>query len=65
MIELNLKQLLERDKRTKYWLVKNLETDYPYATKLIENKTKSISFNMIDRLCVLFDCEPNDLFLKS
>ena len=60
-IELNIKQLMDKDNRTKYWLVKKLETDYRFVTKLIENETKSITFQMIGKLCDIFDCTPNDL----
>ena len=59
---LNLNYLLSKHDRSKYWLVKKLETDYRYVTKLIENQTKSISFEMIGKLCNLFDCTPNELF---
>jgi len=62
-IRLNVKQLLEQNGRTKYWLVKKLETDYRFATKLIENETKSITFQMIGKLCDIFDCTPNELFV--
>jgi len=61
-IELNIKYLLGKNKKTKYWLIKKLETDHRFATKLIENDTKSISFQMIGKLCHIFDCTPNDLF---
>jgi len=61
-IELNVKHLLEKNDKTKYWLVKKLETDYRFATKLLENETKSITFQMIGKLCDIFDCTPNELF---
>ena len=62
-VELNIKQLMEKDNRTKYWLVKKLETDYRFATKLIENETKSITFQMIGKLCEIFECTPSELFV--
>ena len=61
-VELNLKELLEKNNKTKYWLVKKLETDYRFANKLLENETKSITFQMIGRLCEIFDCTPSELF---
>jgi len=61
-VEMNVKQLLDSKNKKKYWLAKMLETDYRFATKLIENETKSISFQMIGRLCTIFDCTPNELF---
>jgi len=60
--ELNIKHLLAKSGKSKYWLVKKLETDYRFATKLLENETKSITFQMIGKLCDIFDCTPNDLF---
>ena len=62
-VELNIKKLMEEKNKTKYWLVKKLETDYRYVTKLIESETKSINFEMIGKLCTLFECTPNDLFV--
>ena len=59
---MNIKHLLEKNHKTKYWLVKKLETDYRFATKLLENETKSITFQMIGKLCDIFDCTPNELF---
>jgi len=59
---LNIQHLLTKNDKSKYWLVKKLETDYRYVTKLINNDTKSISFEMIGKLCELFECTPNDLF---
>jgi len=61
-IELNIKHLLDKSGNTKYWLVKKLETDYRFATKLLENETKSITFQMMGKLCDIFNCTPNDLF---
>ena len=62
MVKLNIAALLEQRQQTKYWLVKQLETDYKFATKLLENETKSISFKMIGKLCAIFQCTPNELF---
>ena len=62
-VELNVKHLLAQNNRTKYWLVKKLETDYRFATKLLENDTKSITFQMIGKLCDIFDCTPGELFV--
>ena len=62
-VELNIQHLLDKKGETKYWLVKKLETDYTFAGKLLEGKTKSISFQMIGRLCDLLECTPGELFI--
>ena len=66
MVKLNVKKLLERKKKTKYWLFNNLNNlgniSYTNFNNLVENKTGSIKYSNIDKLCKILDCEPNDLF---
>ena len=64
MIILNIQELFAKSQKSKYWLVKELSSDYRYIDKLLESKTKSISFEMMEKLCVIFDCEPKDLFKR-
>ena len=61
--ELNIKHLMDKSKITKYGLTKKLETDSRFVTKLIENRTTSISFPMIAKLCDIFDCTPSELII--
>jgi len=63
--ELNIKHLMSINSRSKYWLEKNLETDSRFAKKLIENQTKSISFEMIGKLCSIFDCTVDELIIPK
>lgn len=63
MVKLNVKQLLDNSKKSKYWLKNYLETDYATLNKMLRNETKLISFKMLEGLCNAFDCEPNDLFV--
>lgn len=58
---LNLKELLEKEGRTKYWLVKELETSYPVINKMIEDTAVGIQLDTIGRLCQALNCTPNDL----
>lgn len=62
MIRLKIIDLLEKDGKTKYWLYKQLGMSYGNFNKMINNETKSIRYEMIESLCVLFKCTPNDLF---
>ena len=62
MIYLNIKDLLKKKNKTKYWLVKNMESDYQSISDMMDNKTKGIRFDTIEKLCKLLDCSPNDLF---
>ena len=62
MIKLNAIALLEEKGKTKYWLYKQLGMSYQNFSKMINNETKSIRYENIETLCLLFDCQPNDLF---
>ncbi len=62
MIRLRVKDLLEKNGKTKYWLYKQLGMSYQNFSKMINNETKSIRYENIETLCLLFDCTPNDLF---
>ncbi len=62
MIKLRIKELLEKHNITKYALYKQLGMSYQNFNHMINNETKSIRYEMIETLCVIFDCEPNDLF---
>lgn len=63
MVHLNLKELLKRNGKSKYWLVKHLETNYTSLNKMLDNETTSISFATIDKLLKLFDCTIDELFV--
>lgn len=66
MIKLNVKKLLEKNKKSKYWLFNKLNdvgtVSYTNFNNLVENKTQSIKYINIEKLCDILDCEPNDLF---
>lgn len=62
-IKLNLKYLLGRENKTKYWLVKQLNSNYVTVNKLMNNETTKISFDMMERLIKVFGCDMNTLFV--
>ncbi|MFQ8603158.1 MAG: helix-turn-helix domain-containing protein [Anaerovoracaceae bacterium] len=63
MVKLNVLALLEKKGKTKYWLYKQLGMSYQNFNKMVNNETKSIRYEMIDTLCVIFECTPNELFI--
>ena len=65
MTKLRIDELLKEKNKTKYWLTKKLETDYRYVDNLVKNKTSSIKFSTIDKLCELFECTVCDLFKQD
>jgi len=64
MIYLNIENLLKKSKKSKYWLVKELDTNYTVINRMINNETVGINFETIHKLCKIFACTPNDLFIE-
>ena len=62
MIKLNALKLLDKNGKTKYWLYKQLGMSYQNFNKMINNQTRSIRYENIETLCLLFNCTPNELF---
>ena len=63
MIKLNVLELLKKSGKTKYWLYKQLGMSYQNFNKMINNQTKSIKYENIETMCLLFNCTPNELFV--
>lgn len=62
MIKLRLLELLEKNRKTKYWLYKQLGMSYQNFNRMVNNQTKSIRYENIETLCLLLNCTPNELF---
>lgn len=65
MLKLNVLELLKERERTKYWLFVQLGMTYTNYNNLIMNRTKSIKYDTVEKLCDILECEPNDLFVKA
>ena len=67
MVKLQLEELLKERGRTLYWLASPSGADVEYNSlwRLKEGRSKSISFELIDRLCGALECSPGDLFNYS
>ncbi len=61
MIYFRIKELLKQKKKSKYWFIKNMEGGYQSLSHLMDNKTKSIHFETLEKMCDLFDCEIGEL----
>ena len=62
MIKLRAVELLEEKGKTRYWLYKQMGMSYQNFNKMINNQTKSIKYDNIETMCLLFGCTPNELF---
>ena len=66
MLKLNVTELLIKQGKTKYWLFNQLNQfgnmSYTNFNNIISNKTKSIKYENIEKLCKILNYQPNDLF---
>ena len=64
MIQINIKQLLESQNKTKYWFVQEMNSSYQTINKLIDNQTDSIHFDTLDKICNILNCEISDVLIR-
>ena len=62
MLKLRVTELLAEQGKTKYWLYKQLNMSYQNFNRMINNETKSIRYENIEAMGLLFHCTPNELF---
>lgn len=65
MIQLQIKELLKKQKKTKYWFVKNMEGGYQSLTRLMNNETSSIKFETLEKMCDIFNCKISDIVVRK
>lgn len=63
MIKMNIQALLDEKKKSRYWLVKQMQTTYKTVNKLCDNTLTGLQLETIEKLCQILECEPNDLFI--
>lgn len=65
MVQLRIKELLNEQKKTKYWFIKHMEGSYRSLSNMMDNKTTSIRFDTIDKLCDIFNCEVGEIIERT
>ena len=63
MLKLNVQNLLNERGKTRYWLVKEMQTTYKTVNKICDNTLTGLQLETIEKLCDILECSPNDLFL--
>ncbi len=62
-MKLCIKNLADQNGYTKIRLAKELNMSRQYAYSLYDGSVKSIKIENIEKLCEIFHCTPNDLFV--
>ena len=63
MLQFNVQALLDKKDKTRYWLVKEMQTTYKTVNKLCDNTLTGLQLKTIEKLCAILECTPNDLFI--
>lgn len=63
MVFLNVKDILAKKNKSKYWLVQQMESDWQSVSAMMDNETKGIKYDTLEKLCKILDCTPNDIFI--
>lgn len=56
MLRFNVQQLLEQRGETRYWLVKQMHTNYATMNKICDNVSKAVRLDTLERLTKALDC---------
>lgn len=65
MIYVRVKEILKEQKKTKYWLIKNMECSYQSLTHMMNNETVGIHFSTLEKLCDILNCDPGEIIVKK
>lgn len=65
MIQIQVNELLKKQKKSKYWFVKNMEGGYQSLSRMMNNETNSIRFATLEKMCDLFDCEIGEIIVRK
>ena len=65
VIKMNVQKLLDDRQKTRYWLVKKMQTTYKTVNKICDNTLTGLQLDTIEKLCEVLECTPNDLFVMD
>ncbi len=65
MIYVQINDILKKQGKSKYWLIKNMECGYQSMSKLMNNETISIRFSTLEKICDVLECSPGDILCKK
>jgi putative transcriptional regulator len=65
MIEVRLKQLLEEQGRSRYWLAQETGIEYKTLARIeTAEHFNRIELRVLDEICRALDCQPGDLLVR-
>ncbi len=65
MLQLRIKEILHEQGRTKYWLYKQMDLSYQNLSRIMNNETSSIHFDVLEKFSRILQVPVGDLFELS
>lgn len=62
-MRINIDNMLNSRNKTRYWLAKEIGFSYQSLMKLCNGQMISIKFEVLEEICKLLDCTPNDILI--
>lgn len=62
-MQINIKELMDTKKITRYELAKKIEVTYPTITNLYNGESTSVKLDILEKLCIALECTPNDILV--
>ncbi len=60
IIKVHIKEVLEKRRRTFYWLSKQTGISHTTLWRLKKGKALGINFTTLEKICQALECEPGD-----
>lgn len=64
MVVNRIKEILDNQNKTIYWLAQQTGIRYNTINSLVNNKTESVKFEIIDKVCDALECDVTEIFKK-
>ena len=64
MIRLRLADMLEKRRRTAYWLAQQTGIRYASIWQMQNGDTARLHIDTLDRICEALECQPGDLLVR-
>ena len=65
MLKLKVKEVLESQNKTPYWLSKQTGISPNNIGKICNGETVNIRFDTLEKICKVLDCTPNDIIVSD
>lgn len=63
MVRFILKDILQKQNKTRYWLAKETGLDFSTINNIMNNKVKQVHLVTIYKICMALNCDISDIMI--